>query len=72
MRISGGKSSHGFDPLCLRSRSLKCSYAFKIKNITTGILLIEENFTEIVKVGEAIEDGIKIEKFSRIAAPTES
>ncbi|XP_015166046.1 uncharacterized protein [Solanum tuberosum] len=36
------------------------------------MLLIRAKFAEIVKVGEAIEDGIKTEKISRIAAPTES
>ncbi|KAK4710153.1 hypothetical protein R3W88_004666 [Solanum pinnatisectum] len=36
------------------------------------ILLIGAKFAEIVKVGEAIEDGIKTGKISRIAAPTES
>ncbi|KAK4710439.1 hypothetical protein R3W88_004952 [Solanum pinnatisectum] len=36
------------------------------------MLLIGAKFTEIVKVGEAIEDGIKTEKISRVAALTES
>ncbi|KAL3364209.1 hypothetical protein AABB24_013125 [Solanum stoloniferum] len=36
------------------------------------MLLIGAKFAEIVKVGEAIEDGIKTGKISRVAAPTES
>ncbi|XP_049365851.1 uncharacterized protein LOC125830722 [Solanum verrucosum] len=36
------------------------------------MLLIGEKFAEIVKVGEAIEDGIKTGKISRVAASIES
>ena len=36
------------------------------------LLLIGEKFTEIVKVGETIEDGLKMGKIARVAASPES
>lgn len=73
MRISGGKRSHVFDPLCQRRRSLKCLYAFKILSITIRYYCsLEKKIAEIVKVGEAIKDWIKTRKIYRVAAPTKS